>query len=103
MRVCPTRKLHSKTCQLIWFGVDLPEWLTSAHSDQVFPDAGSNAAVISLQNGPVVEGDVKVMFESSAVSAFAVFQLRKKNKLKKPLLQMCDALLLSQPGASKRI
>lgn len=29
---------------------------------------GSNAAVISLQNGPVVEGDVKVMFESSAVS-----------------------------------
>uniref|UniRef100_H2LIN4 Transmembrane phosphatase with tensin homology n=1 Tax=Oryzias latipes TaxID=8090 RepID=H2LIN4_ORYLA len=32
----------------------------------VFPDAGSNAAVISLQNGPVVEGDVKVMFESSA-------------------------------------
>ncbi|KAM3869469.1 putative tyrosine-protein phosphatase TPTE [Diretmus argenteus] len=32
----------------------------------VFPDAGSNAAVISLQDGPVVEGDVKVMFESSA-------------------------------------
>ncbi|XP_071780739.2 putative tyrosine-protein phosphatase TPTE [Centroberyx gerrardi] len=32
----------------------------------VFPDVGSNAAVISLQNGPVVEGDVKVMFESSA-------------------------------------
>lgn len=29
---------------------------------------GNNAAVISLQNGPVVEGDVKVMFESSAVS-----------------------------------
>lgn len=27
---------------------------------------GSNAAVISLQEGPVVEGDVKVMFESSA-------------------------------------
>lgn len=36
---------------------------------EVFPDVGSNAAVISLQNGPVVEGDVKVMFESSAVSA----------------------------------
>lgn len=32
----------------------------------VFPDVGNNAAVISLQNGPVVEGDVKVMFESSA-------------------------------------
>ncbi|XP_041808217.1 putative tyrosine-protein phosphatase TPTE isoform X2 [Chelmon rostratus] len=32
----------------------------------VFPDVGSNAAVISLQEGPVVEGDVKVMFESSA-------------------------------------
>lgn len=35
----------------------------------MFPDVGDNAAVISLQNGPVVEGDVKVMFESSAVSA----------------------------------
>ncbi|XP_040038907.2 putative tyrosine-protein phosphatase TPTE isoform X1 [Gasterosteus aculeatus] len=33
---------------------------------RVFPDVGGNAAVISLQNGPVVEGDVKVMFESSA-------------------------------------
>uniref|UniRef100_A0A3Q1FY50 Transmembrane phosphatase with tensin homology n=1 Tax=Acanthochromis polyacanthus TaxID=80966 RepID=A0A3Q1FY50_9TELE len=32
----------------------------------VFPDVGNNAAVISLQNGPMVEGDVKVMFESSA-------------------------------------
>ncbi|XP_020778542.1 putative tyrosine-protein phosphatase TPTE isoform X2 [Boleophthalmus pectinirostris] len=32
----------------------------------VFPDVGNNAAVISLQNGPVVDGDVKVMFESSA-------------------------------------
>lgn len=32
----------------------------------VFPDAGNNAAVISLQNCPIVEGDVKVMFESSA-------------------------------------
>uniref|UniRef100_A0A672HBT2 Transmembrane phosphatase with tensin homology n=1 Tax=Salarias fasciatus TaxID=181472 RepID=A0A672HBT2_SALFA len=32
----------------------------------VFPDVGNNAAVISLPNGPVVEGDVKVMFESSA-------------------------------------
>lgn len=36
----------------------------------MFPDVGNNAAVISLQNGPVVEGDVKVMFESSAVSAY---------------------------------
>jgi len=35
---------------------------------QVFPDTGSNAVVISLQEGPVVTGDVKVMFESSAVS-----------------------------------
>ncbi|KAK2879666.1 hypothetical protein Q8A73_023478 [Channa argus] len=33
---------------------------------RVFPDIGSNAVVISLQNGPVVEGDVKVMFDSSA-------------------------------------
>ncbi|KAL1266645.1 hypothetical protein QQF64_002320 [Cirrhinus molitorella] len=32
----------------------------------VFPDTGSNAVVISLQDGPVVNGDVKVMFESSA-------------------------------------
>eukprot|EP00063_Salmo_salar_P010509 XP_013985344.1 PREDICTED: phosphatidylinositol 3,4,5-trisphosphate 3-phosphatase TPTE2-like isoform X1 [Salmo salar] len=32
----------------------------------VFPDAGNNAVVISLQEGPVVNGDVKVMFESSA-------------------------------------
>uniref|UniRef100_A0A3Q2YCL8 Transmembrane phosphatase with tensin homology n=1 Tax=Hippocampus comes TaxID=109280 RepID=A0A3Q2YCL8_HIPCM len=32
----------------------------------VFPDVGSNAAVISLQNGPEVQGDVKVMFESTA-------------------------------------
>ncbi|XP_056141128.1 putative tyrosine-protein phosphatase TPTE [Lampris incognitus] len=32
----------------------------------VFPDVGNNAAVISLQDGPAVEGDVKVMFESSA-------------------------------------
>lgn len=31
---------------------------------------GNNAAVISLQNAPVVEGDVKVMFESSAVSVY---------------------------------
>lgn len=34
----------------------------------MFPDAGNNAVVISLQEGPVVNGDVKVMFESSAVS-----------------------------------
>lgn len=34
----------------------------------MFPDVGNNATVISLPNGPVVEGDVKVMFESSAVS-----------------------------------
>ncbi|XP_008425410.1 putative tyrosine-protein phosphatase TPTE isoform X2 [Poecilia reticulata] len=33
---------------------------------KVFPDAGNNAAVISLENGPLVEGNVKVMFESSA-------------------------------------
>lgn len=33
---------------------------------KVFPDMGSNAVVISLQDGPVVSGDVKVMFESSA-------------------------------------
>ncbi|XP_062340852.1 putative tyrosine-protein phosphatase TPTE isoform X1 [Osmerus eperlanus] len=33
---------------------------------KVFPDVGSNAVVISLQDGPVVSGDVKVMFESSA-------------------------------------
>ncbi|CAN9501373.1 unnamed protein product [Ophioblennius macclurei] len=33
---------------------------------KVFPDVGNNATVISLPNGPVVEGDVKVMFESSA-------------------------------------
>ncbi|XP_056449679.1 putative tyrosine-protein phosphatase TPTE [Gadus chalcogrammus] len=32
----------------------------------VFPDVGSNSVVISLQEGPLVEGDVKVMFESSA-------------------------------------
>ncbi|XP_048840453.1 putative tyrosine-protein phosphatase TPTE [Brienomyrus brachyistius] len=32
----------------------------------LFPDAGNNAVVISLQDGPVVSGDVKVMFESSA-------------------------------------
>lgn len=32
----------------------------------VFPDTGSNAVAISLQNGPVVCGDVKVMFQSSA-------------------------------------
>uniref|UniRef100_A0A665TVR6 Phosphatidylinositol 3,4,5-trisphosphate 3-phosphatase TPTE2-like n=1 Tax=Echeneis naucrates TaxID=173247 RepID=A0A665TVR6_ECHNA len=33
----------------------------------VFPDVGNNAAVISLQDGPVVDGDVKVMFESSGL------------------------------------
>lgn len=33
---------------------------------KLFPDTGSNAVVISLQEGPVVCGDVKVMFESSA-------------------------------------
>uniref|UniRef100_A0A673HK32 Phosphatidylinositol 3,4,5-trisphosphate 3-phosphatase TPTE2-like n=1 Tax=Sinocyclocheilus rhinocerous TaxID=307959 RepID=A0A673HK32_9TELE len=32
----------------------------------VFPDTGNNAVIISLQEGPVVTGDVKVMFESSA-------------------------------------
>uniref|UniRef100_A0A8C2GNT1 Transmembrane phosphatase with tensin homology n=1 Tax=Cyprinus carpio TaxID=7962 RepID=A0A8C2GNT1_CYPCA len=34
---------------------------------QVFPDTGNNAVVISLQEGPVVTGDVKVMFESSGL------------------------------------
>ncbi|XP_029029049.1 putative tyrosine-protein phosphatase TPTE [Betta splendens] len=33
---------------------------------KVFLDLGSNAVVISLENGPEVEGDVKVMFDSSA-------------------------------------
>ncbi|KAI4877746.1 hypothetical protein NFI96_016173, partial [Prochilodus magdalenae] len=32
----------------------------------LFPDVGNNTVVISLQEGPVVSGDVKVMFESSA-------------------------------------
>ncbi|XP_063058904.1 putative tyrosine-protein phosphatase TPTE isoform X1 [Engraulis encrasicolus] len=32
----------------------------------LFPDTGSNAVVISLQDCPVLSGDVKVMFESSA-------------------------------------
>ncbi|KPP77925.1 phosphatidylinositol-3,4,5-trisphosphate 3-phosphatase TPTE2-like [Scleropages formosus] len=32
----------------------------------LFPDTGNNAVVISLQEGPTVSGDVKVMFESSA-------------------------------------
>uniref|UniRef100_A0A4W4GFE0 Transmembrane phosphatase with tensin homology n=1 Tax=Electrophorus electricus TaxID=8005 RepID=A0A4W4GFE0_ELEEL len=32
----------------------------------LFPDAGNNAVVISLLEGPVVCGDVKVMFESSS-------------------------------------
>lgn len=40
---------------------------------QVFPDVGNNAVVISLQDGPVVDGDVKVMFESSAVSTSILF------------------------------
>uniref|UniRef100_A0A8B9LV04 Transmembrane phosphatase with tensin homology n=1 Tax=Astyanax mexicanus TaxID=7994 RepID=A0A8B9LV04_ASTMX len=33
---------------------------------QLFPDTENNAVVISLQEGPVVCGDVKVMFESRA-------------------------------------
>uniref|UniRef100_A0AAY4AAQ8 Phosphatidylinositol-3,4,5-trisphosphate 3-phosphatase n=1 Tax=Denticeps clupeoides TaxID=299321 RepID=A0AAY4AAQ8_9TELE len=33
----------------------------------LFPDAGNNAVVISLQDCPVVSGDVKVMFESSGL------------------------------------
>ncbi|XP_017344569.1 putative tyrosine-protein phosphatase TPTE isoform X1 [Ictalurus punctatus] len=32
----------------------------------LFPDVGNNTVVISLQDGPLVCGDVKVMFESSA-------------------------------------
>uniref|UniRef100_A0A673HLH1 Phosphatidylinositol 3,4,5-trisphosphate 3-phosphatase TPTE2-like n=1 Tax=Sinocyclocheilus rhinocerous TaxID=307959 RepID=A0A673HLH1_9TELE len=34
---------------------------------KVFPDTGNNAVIISLQEGPVVTGDVKVMFESSGL------------------------------------
>uniref|UniRef100_A0A7N6F759 Phosphatidylinositol-3,4,5-trisphosphate 3-phosphatase n=1 Tax=Anabas testudineus TaxID=64144 RepID=A0A7N6F759_ANATE len=34
--------------------------------ERVFPDVGNNAVLISLENMPVVEGDVKVMFDSSA-------------------------------------
>uniref|UniRef100_A0A671P369 Phosphatidylinositol 3,4,5-trisphosphate 3-phosphatase TPTE2-like n=1 Tax=Sinocyclocheilus anshuiensis TaxID=1608454 RepID=A0A671P369_9TELE len=34
---------------------------------QVFPDTGNNAVIISLQEGPVVTEDVKVMFESSGL------------------------------------
>lgn len=40
---------------------------------QLFPDAGNNAVVISLQDGPVVCGDVKVMFESNAVSQLSLY------------------------------
>ncbi|XP_048092649.1 putative tyrosine-protein phosphatase TPTE isoform X1 [Alosa pseudoharengus] len=32
----------------------------------LFPDTGNNAVVISLQDCPVISGDIKVMFESSA-------------------------------------
>lgn len=35
----------------------------------MFPDVGNNAVIISLKNGPVVEGDVKVMFESHVSSS----------------------------------
>lgn len=48
---------------------------------QVFPDVGSNAVVISLQDGPVVDGDVKVMFESSAVSTSHLSQTHLKGSL----------------------
>lgn len=46
------------------------EWATSflMFLFKVFPDMGSNAVLISLEDVPVVEGDVKVMFDSSAVS-----------------------------------
>lgn len=57
---------HVRLRLLIW-GKD--EWLICVGL-KVFPDVGNNAVVLSLQNGPVVEGDVKVMFESSAVSFF---------------------------------
>lgn len=46
----------------------LPSCVLLFFFSQVFPDTGNNAVVISLQEGPVVNGDVKVMFESSAVS-----------------------------------
>ncbi|KAI1893628.1 hypothetical protein AGOR_G00125670 [Albula goreensis] len=36
------------------------------HNCTLFPDAGNNVVIISLQEAPVVSGDVKVMFESSA-------------------------------------
>lgn len=39
---------------------------------QLFPDVGNNTVVISLQDGPLVCGDVKVMFESSAVSQLSI-------------------------------
>ncbi|TRY83173.1 hypothetical protein DNTS_020674 [Danionella cerebrum] len=32
----------------------------------VFPDVGSNAVVLSLKDAPVLNGDIKLMFESSA-------------------------------------
>lgn len=32
----------------------------------LFPDTGNNAVVISLQECPIISGDIKVMFESSA-------------------------------------
>ena len=41
----------------------------------MFPDVGSNSVVISLQEGPLVDGDVKVMFESSAVSVIICLML----------------------------
>lgn len=74
MCVCQTGELRSKFHTLDTFTPHvIPIHLLSVNvflkKKKVFPDVGSNAAVISLLNGPVVEGDVKVMFESSAVSA----------------------------------
>lgn len=75
MCVRQTAELHSKshapgTCTHHITLIHLLNRRLTRGGFQVFPDVGSNAAVISLQEGPVVEGDVKVMFESSAVSAF---------------------------------
>lgn len=81
MCVCQTGKLQSKFHTHSSGHTDsLVEWVTNTFLVvlKVFPDVGSNAAVISLQDGPVVEGDVKVMFESSAVSV-CIYTLWKES------------------------
>lgn len=40
---------------------------------QLFYDPGNNSAVISLDGCPVISGDVKIRFESSAVSELYLF------------------------------